>query len=319
MHGPRHKTLTLLGVALALGAGITGGQNFPIKPIRIVTAEAGGGSDFPARIVAQGLTESLGQPVIVENRPSGVIPAETVSKASPDGYTLIVGAGSLWITPLLQKTSYDPVRDFSPITIIVTTPLVLVVHSTLPVASVQELISLAKARPGELNYGSLPVGSTGHLSTELFKSMANVNIVRIPYKGTASAINDLISGEVQLMFSNAAPVMPHVKSGRLKALAVTTAQPSSLTPGLPTLAETLTGYQAGVFTGIFAPAGTPAAVISKLNLEIVRIIKSPDVKERFFTAGSEIVGNSPQEFSDFINTDMARMGRLIKTIGIHAE
>jgi len=312
-------TLLLLGAAMVLDTSAACGQNYPAKSIHIVTSEAGGGSDFCARIVAQGLTESLGQTVIIDNRPSGVIPAQTVSRAQADGYTLLMGAGSTWISPLLEKTPYDPVKDLSPITIVVTTPLVLVVPQSLPVASVRELIALAKKRPGELNYGSLPIGSTGHLSTELFKSMANVNIVRIPYKGTASAINDLISGEVQVMFSNADPVMPNVKSGRLKALAITTPQPSPLAPGLPTLAATLPGYQAGVYTGMFAPAGTPDAIVGKLNQEIVRLIRTQSVRERFFSAGSDIVGNSPEEFAAFIKTDMTRLGNLIKAVGVRAE
>ncbi len=223
-----------------LGAGFVSGQNYPTKPVRIVTSGIGGGNDFVSRLIAQGVSGPLGQQVIVDNRPSGVIPGDIVAKAPPDGYTVLIASGSLWILTLLQdNVPYDPVRDFAPISSIDRDSNVLVVIPSLPAKSVKELIALAKARPGELNYASTATGASGHLSAELFKAMAGVNIVRIPYKGNAQAFTDLIGSQaqVQLMFPSAGSVATHVKSDRLRALAVTAAQPSALFPGLPTVAD----------------------------------------------------------------------------------
>ena len=309
--------MVLVGL-MVLDAGVVSGQDYPNKPIRIVTGEIGGGSDLVARIIAQALSGNLSQQVIVENR-TGLISVEVGSKAPPDGYTLIL-SGSLWIFPLLQKVSFDPVKDFSPIALVASTPNVLVVHSSLPVKSVKELIALAKARPGELNYGSGPIGSTSHLAGELFKTMADVKIVGIPFRGNGPALIALIGGEMQLMFGNAGGVVPHVKSGKLRSLAVTSARPSVLAPGLPTVAAAgLPGYEVGSIIGIFAPAGTPTTIVNRLNQEIVRVLNQADVKEKFLNAGTETVGNSPGEFSVFIKSDMARMGKVIKAAGIRAE
>ncbi len=303
-------------------AGAVHGQDFPKKPIRIVTAEVGSTNDFVARLIAQGLSAGLGQQMVVENRggASGIIAAQTVAQAPPDGYTLLFYTSTLWIGPLLQNVSWDPVRDFSPITLAATSPNILVVHPSLPVKSVEELIVLAKARPGELNYSSSSTGASTHLAAELFKAMAGVNIVRINYKGGGSALNALIAGQVQVMFPSAGLVTPHVKSGRLRALAVTTAQPSALAPGLPTMAASgLPGYESGSIYGIFAPAGILATLINRLNQEIVRALNRTEVKEKFFNVGVEIVGSSPEEFAATIKSDMARMGKLIKDAGIRVE
>ena len=304
-----------------LGTGMVSGQNYPNKPIRIVTSEAGGGADFVARLVGEGLSGALGQQVIVVNRPSGVIPPETVSKARPDGYTLLVYGSTVWLLPLMRRNvSYDPVRDFAAISLATSAPSILVVHPSMPINSVKELIALAKARPGELNYSSASAGSAIHIAAELFKIMAGVNIVRVPYKGTAPALNDLIAGFVQLSFPNAATAMPQVKSGRLRALAVTSARPSPFAPGLPTVAAAgLPGYESAAPSGIYAPAKTPAAIINRLNQEIVRVLNRPNTKERLFNAGVEAVGSSPEEFAAFIKFDMARMTKLIKDAGIHEE
>ncbi|MBI4189464.1 MAG: tripartite tricarboxylate transporter substrate binding protein [Betaproteobacteria bacterium] len=303
---------------MVLGAGVVSGQEFPNKPIRMVTSPPGGGADFASRLIAQGLSGPLGQQVIVDNR-GGIIPMEIVSKAPPDGYTLLLSA-SLWLTPLLQNTPYDPVRDFSPITLVGNSPNVLVVHPSLPVKSVKELIALAKARPGELNYASGATGASTHLAAESFKSMAGVDIARIPYKGNGPALNALIGGQVQLMFATAGSVTPHLKSGRLKGLAVTSARPSALAPGLPAVTTSgLAGYESAAPYGIFAPAGTPATLINRLNQEIVRVLKQADVKDRFFNSGIEIVGSSPEGLAATVKSEMARSGKVIKDAGIRAE
>ncbi|MBI3068912.1 MAG: tripartite tricarboxylate transporter substrate binding protein, partial [Betaproteobacteria bacterium] len=250
----------------------------------------------------------------------GVIGAEMAAKSPPDGYTLLVAAGSFWIGPLLRDTPYDPVRDFSPISMVSRAPNVVAVHPSLPVKSVKELIALAKARPGVLNYSSGATGSSSHLSGELFKALAGVNIVRIPYKGTAPALNDLIAGQVHLMFPTASAVAPHLKSGRLRALGVTSAEPSVLFPGLPAVAAMgLSGYEAVSMTGIFAPAGTPATIINRLNREVVRVLNMADVKEKLFRLGVEPVGSSPEELAAKIKYEMTRLGKVIRDAGVRAD
>ena len=304
---------------MVLAAGIVSGQTYPTKPVRILTSAPGGTSDFTSRIVAQGLTASLGQPVIVDNRAGGVAIAEPVSKATPDGYTLLIDGATMWVPPLMQKMPYDPVSDFAPISLIVSLPNVLVVHPSLPVKSVKELISLAKAKPGALSYGSTPPGGSVHLSTELFNIMAGIKTVRISYKGAGPAVVALIGGEVQLMFSSAISVLPHMKSGRLRALGVASLKPSALLPGVPPVAASLPGYEAVAFFGIFAPAKTPDALIKRLNQEIVQIVNRPDVKEKFSNAGGEAVGSSPEELAAAVRTDMAKWGKVIKDGNIRAE
>ena len=311
----------MISVAVTVvGMGEVSSQDFPNKPVRIVTAAPGGVSDLGARLIAQGLTASLGEPVIVDNRGGGAIAAPLVAKAAPDGYTLLYHGSNIWLLPLMQSVSYDPVKDLSPITQAGGSPNILAVHPSLPVKSVKELISLAKARPGELNYAGGTTGSTIHIASELFKAMAGVNIVRIPYKGTAQALNDVISGHVQVMFPNAGSGSPHVKSGRLRALAVTSAQPSTLLPGLPTVAASgVPGYEAVAMTAMFAPAKTPAPVINRLNQEIVRVLNQTDVKQRFLDSGVEVVGSSPEEFAAAMKSDMSRVGKVIRDAGIRAD
>ena len=245
---------------------------------------------------------------------------ETVAKAPPDGYTVLVYGSTIWITPLLQNTPYDPVTDFAPITLVAISPHAIVVHPSLPVKSVRELIALAKAKPGDLNYASLGTGTSTHLGAELFKSMAHVNIVRVPYKSAATQMADLLSGQVQMTFSTTGAAMPHVKSGRLRALAVTSAKPSALMSGLPTVAASgLPGFESGAIYVMFAPSGTPAAIISRLNQETVRYLNQADVKERFFSAGLEAVGSTPEELAAKMKSEMARLGKVIKDAGIRAE
>ena len=299
--------------------GAVSAQNYPVKPVRIVTSEIGGGTDFAARIVAQSLSGSLGQQVVVDNR-STLAATLFVSKAAPDGYTLLVSGSSFSVVPLLEKTAYDPVRDFAPITLLVRALSILVVHPSLPVKSVKELIALAKAKPGELNYAAGSIGSTPHLAAELFNSMAGVNIVRINYKGTGPALNDLIAGQVQMMFPASGGVAPHIRSGRLRALAVTGPQPSALFSRLPTVsASGLPGYESVGMTGLVAPAGTPAAIIRRLNQDVVRILAQEDVKQKFFNGGVEPIGNSPEEFAAAIKSNMVMLGKVIKDAGIRTE
>ena len=313
----------LLGIFLfaMLDTSLAWGQDFPNKIVRIVSTDAGGGNDFVARILAQGLTGELGQQVIVENRggANGIIAAQTVVKAAPDGYMLLNYSGGLWILPLLQSVPYDPVRDFSPVSIVVNSPSVLVVHPSLPVKSVRDLIALAKSRPGEINYGMGASGSTPHLAAELFNAMASVRISRVPYKSSGLALTGILVGEVQLVFATAGPLGPHLKSGRLRALAVTSPKPSALAPGLPTISAALPGYEASSVFGILAPAKTPGPVISRLNEGLVRILNRNDVKERFLGAGIETVGSTPQEFAITIKTEMDRLGKVIKDAGIRGD
>ena len=314
-------TIVAIGI-MVLSAGIVFGQNYPDKPIRVVTSAYGSGSDFVARLIAEELSTSLGKQLIVDNRGgSAVILAGIVAKAPPDGYTLLVFGSTFWLTPLMRDNpAYDPVRDFSPITLVVNSPSILVVHASVPAISVKELVALARAKPGVLNYGSGSNGAPTHLSVELFKAMAGVDIVRIPYKGTGPAVNALIGGQVQLMITGPAAVAQHVKSGRLRALAVASAQPSVLTPGLPTVAASgVPGYESASTGGVFAPAGTPAKIVNQLNQEIVRIINRADVKARFLNAGLETVGNTPEQFAAMVKSDMAKWGKLIKDAGIREE
>lgn len=306
---------------IAPGVDVVYGQTYPNRPIRILTAGVGGGSDFTARQLAQGLSASLGQQVIVDNRAAGVIPGQIVSQATPDGYTLLVTSGVLWLRPLLTKeVPYDPVKDFSPISTANKGYNVLVVTLSLPVKSVKELIALAKAKPGTLNYSTGSTGSSSHLSPELFKAMTGVNMVRIPYKSGATEMADLIGGQVQLTFGTAGTVMAHVKAGRLRALAVSSTKPTALAPGLPTIAESgVPGFESATTAGIWAPARTPATIINRLNRDVLRFLNLTETRERFLNTGTEAVGSSPKEFADYIKSDQAKWAKLIKDAGIRGD
>ena len=302
---------------LPLGAGA---QDFPNRPVRIVTSEAGGGNDIQARMIARGLTGALGQQVIVENRPSGVIPGEIVSRAFPNGYTLLLYNNTLWTGPLIQKTPYDMARDFAPVTTATISPNVLVVNPASPANSVAELVELAKSKPGGLNYASSGTGATNHLAAELFKTMAGVDIVRIGYKGAGPGLNDLIANQIQVMFPTAGAAAPHVKAGRVKALAVTSAERSSIAPQLPTIsASGLPGYESLAIYGIFVPSGTPRALVNRLNGEIVKVLGSADVKEKFFSMGMEAVGGTPEQLAARVRADSVRMGKVIRDAGIRSQ
>ncbi len=318
---PRLDLCVLALTVLAVAHGPSSAQSYPAKPIRIITSEAGGGADIASRLVAQGISGPLGQQVIVDNRRGGVIPGEVVSKAPPDGYTLLLFGGSFWLQPFMQEhASYDPLKDFAPISLVLMSPSVLAIHPAVVANSVNELIALVKAKPGALNYAMGAPGSSTHLAGELFKSMAKLDIVGVPFKGTGPSLNALIAGEVQLSFPNATAVTPHIKSGRLRALGVASAQRSALAPDLPTLAASgLPGFETGTTLGVFAPAKTPAAVIAKLNTEIVRFLSNADVKERFLKAGSEAVSSSPDELAVTVKADMERLGKVIKDGHIRSE
>jgi tripartite-type tricarboxylate transporter receptor subunit TctC len=308
-------------VALAALAAITSAsaQNYPSRAIRVISSESGSASDFTARLITPGVSSSMGQPVVVDNRP-GVIAVDTVLKAPPDGYTVLVYGATLWLAPLMQKTAYDPVKDFSPVTLATAVPLVLVVHPSVPASSIRELIELAKAKPGVLNYGSAAVGGPSHLAPELFKHMGGaLDIVRVNYKGTGPAINALIGGEVQLMITPASPVMSFARAGKLKIIAVTSPEASALLPGYPPVAAALPGYDFQAVIGVSVPAATPDAIVKRLNQEFVRALTQPEIKQKFFNDGSEVVAGSPAQFAAEIKAEMTRLGEVVKSAGIHVE
>jgi len=302
-------------------SGVAGANaaEYPVKPLRIVTSEAGGGNDVPARIVAQGLTLALGQQVVIENRPSGVVPAEIVAKAAPNGYTLLFYNNALWTAPLIQATPYDMLRDFTPVSAVARAVNVLTVNSALPAKSVADLIALAKTKPGGLNYGSSGTGASNHLAAEIFRTMAQIDIVRVNYKGAGPALTALIAGELQLMFPSAGAATPHVRAGRVKALAVTSAAPSALFPGLPAIAATLPGYESLAIYGLFAPAGTPPAIIVRLNTVVAQFLARADIQERFAAAGMDAAASTPGQLSASVQAEVARIGKVIRAAGIRAD
>ncbi len=304
-------------LAIAICSGTAASQNYPNKPIRLVTSPAGGGNDLVTRMIAQGLSVSLGQQVIVDNR-AGILAVETVLNAPADGYTFLLIGRTLWASPLLQKTNYDPIRDFTPINLVGIEPNVLVVHPSLPVKSVKDLIALAKSRPGELNYAAGVLGGSTDLPAKIFNTMAGVNIVRIGYKGGGQALIDLIGGHVQLMFATATSVRVHVKTGKLKALAVTSAQPSVFFPGVPTVAASgVPHYESVGMLGTFALTKTPTAIVDKLRQEITAVLDKPDVKNNF--SSMETSSATPQEFSRKIKLEMSSMDKIVKENGIQAD
>jgi len=298
---------------------------FPSKPIRlIVPSPPGDGSDLMARAIGDKLTQALGQPIVVDNRQGagGRVGTEAAAKAAPDGYTLIMGnAGSHGINAALYKDlPYDIERDFAPITQVMRAPNVLVINPSLPAKSVAEFIALLKASPGKYSYGSGGNGSSAHFTAELFKSMAGVDIAHIPYKGATPALTDVIGGQVAMFMGNLPPAMGHIKAGRVRALAVTTAQRSSLVPDLPTVAEGgLPGFETLAWFGLFAPAGTPPEVVSRIRDEVAKIVQQPDIRERIVTLGGEPVGNTPAEFAAIVRGDIAKWKGVAKAANIVAD
>jgi tripartite-type tricarboxylate transporter receptor subunit TctC len=299
-------------------------QSYPAKPVRmIVPSSAGGGSDIVARIVAPKLAERLGQQVVVENRAGAgtMIGGEVVAKAPADGYTLLMGISTLAINPAIyRKVPYNALTDFAPITMVLSAPNILVVHPSLPVRTVKELIWFAQARPGELNFGSAGTGTNPHLSMELFLSMAKLRMVHIPYKGSAPAMIDLLGGQVATMAATMLTGIPHVRAGRLRALGVTGAQRSAIAPDLPTVAEGgVPGYEAVQWYGMVAPAQTPKEIITRLHRDMAAILQMPDVKERFAADGGEPGGNTPEEFGRYIRSETEKWARVVKAAGIKPE
>ena len=308
----------LAGMFLCAGAAAYAQEQYPSKVIRLITPASGGNADILARVLAIGLAPRLGQQVIVDNR--GAIAPGVVAKAPPDGYTLLVTGSPAWLLPLLQPGVPWDAKDFAPITLATSSPSLLVVHPSLPVKSVKELIALAKARPGVLNFSSGTVGATPYLAGELFKHMAGVNIVRITYKGTGPAVVALLTGEVHLSFPGAPAAMPYVTQGKLRALAVCSTEPSPFAPGVPTVAATgLPNFESVSPFALMAPRGTPASIVNRLNQEVVRVLNSDDVKPKLFNSGSEVVANSPEAFAAKMQLDIERISKLVKSAGLRVQ
>jgi tripartite-type tricarboxylate transporter receptor subunit TctC len=310
------RRIALLAALFFSGAALA--QSFPDRALRlIVPFPAGGTVDAVARIAAQRLSDSVKQPVVVDNRAGagGSLGAEAVAKAAPDGYTLLMGTGSTHGTnpSVLKSLPYDPVRDFAPVSLLGTSPYILVVNAGVPASSVAELLALARAQPGKLNFGSYGSGSSNHLATELFRAMTGASIVHVPYKGAAPAITALLSGEVQLMFDVVGTSMPHIRSGKFKLLGTGAAARPSLLPDTPTMGEAgVKGYEAGTFFAIFAPTGTPQAVITTLNRELVRAVTQPEVRERLTALGVEVVGSTPAQLGEAVAAEVRKWAQLVR-------
>ncbi len=299
--------------------------DYPAKPIRVVVgSSAGGGGDIIARTVIQRLNESLGQPIVVDNRggASGAIACEIVAKSQPDGYTILIASvGMLAINPVLYpKLQYAPLRDFAPVTRMAETPYVLVVHPSVGARSVNELVALVKSRPGQINFASGGAGTGNHFSGELFKLATGLNLVHIPYKGTAPALADVLGGQVQMMFSTLLPAMPHVKAGRLRALAVTTARRSASSPDLPTIAESgFPGFETTTWHAVLVPAATAKPIVDRLHTELVKILLQPEMKERLASQGTEVVASTPEELTAYIRMETSKWGKVVKQAGIKGD
>src|SRR5215467_11453057 len=310
--------------ALAISAGVCA-QSYPSKPIRMIVAyPPGGGTDIVGRTVAQKLGEALGQSVVVENRggASGNIGTELAAHAAPDGYTILMGnvAPNAINASLFRNLPFDPVADFAPVTLVASTPNVLVVHPSTPARTVKEVVALARAKPGALNFASAGVGSSSHLAGELFRVLAGAEIVHVPYKGGGPAMVDVLSGQVQLYFATIPAAMPHVKSGKLAPIAVTSARRSRALPEIPTIAESgVPGYEASTWYGLLAPAHSPDAAITRLHDGVVRILGERALREKLADQGFEPVGDSPQEFAAYIKSEIAKWGKVIRDAGIRPE
>lgn len=314
--------MVLLLVLLSTGAVLSvHAQEYPAKPIRMVVAVAPAGpTDILARMIGLKLTEKWGLPVIIDNRPGGgqVIGTEIVAKAPADGYTLLMSTNTFAVNPaLFRSLPYDSQRDLAPITLVAEVPLMLVVHPSVPASTLKELITVAKARPRQLNYASSGTSSSLRLAAELMQSMTGIEMVHVPYKGTGPATTALIGGEVQLMFGNPIVAAPHVKAGKLRALAMTSARRAASFPDLPTMSEAgLPGYTAGSWFGLMAPGKTLPTIINKLHVEVVRILRMPEVGTLMVDAGADAIGNTPQDFSDYIKAEMAKWTKVIRASGI---
>jgi tripartite-type tricarboxylate transporter receptor subunit TctC len=317
--------VTLACTALIVPALVDAGElAYPSKAVRVVTGSSpGGGSDTVARTLAEKLSERFRQPVLVDNRAgaAGAIGADIVAKAPPDGYTLFAGqSSSLVVLPALQKLQYDTLRDFAPIMQVSTVPFILAVNPQVPAKSVSEFIQLAKAKPGQLRYGTSGMGSAAHLAMEQFKHMAGIDLIHVPYRGSPQAAFDLIGGQVQAAFSNLIPTLPHVKSGRLRALGVSGPRRLAALPDAPTVAESgVPGYEAMQWYGMMAPAGTPKSTVAFLHRELTAVIQIPAVRARLMEEGGDVIGNTPEQFGRILANELAKWTKLVKAAGIRAE
>ena len=329
-YGVRRLAMAVAATVIATAGGVAAAADartgaYPTRPVRLIVAQsAGGNADFVARMVAGELTKQLGQQFVVDNRGGGgggVLAAELVAHAAPDGYTMLLVGSSFGVNPsLYKKLPYDSERDLAPITLASTASQILVVNPSLPVNTVQDLIKLAQAKPGELNFGSSGNGGGPHLAGELFNLMAKTRMTHVPYKGASGSILDLLSGRIQVVFATMPSVMPHTRAGKLRGVAVTSLERSPLFPDLPTISETgLKGFQSGTWQGIFVPRGTPEPVIRLLNREIVAIVKLPEVRKRFDSEGGVPVGNSPQEFAVWLKAEIAKWAKVVKAANITLE
>ena len=314
----------VLALALAAPALASAQQKYPVKSVRLVLPfTAGSAVDTLARIYAQHMSDAWGQQVLVDNRPgaNGIIGMEAIAKSPPDGYTLGMGnIATLAINPsLYPKLPYDALRDYAPISYTAAITNCLIVHPSMPVRSVKDLVALAKARPGEINYASGGVGSAQHIPVELLKSMTGINVVHVAYKGLTPAFNDVVAGHVPMMVSGLVTALPHHRNGRVRILGTTGVKRTAATPEVPTIAETVSGFEGDSWTGVFAPAGAPADVIARVNAEVVRISQLPATRERLGSLGFEVVGSAPEAFSTLIRNDTARLGKVIRDAGIRPE
>jgi tripartite-type tricarboxylate transporter receptor subunit TctC len=319
LYGSVIVALTMLVSHVALG------QAYPTRPIRVVVPSSPGAgvTDIMARLVGQHLSASIGQQIVIDNRPgaSGILGSEVVSRAVPDGYTLLMANVSLVVNPYLYpKMPYDPLKDFMPITMVNSAPLLLVVHPSIAAKSVTELIAYAKSHPGQLNYGSGGLGSTPYLAAELFKSLSGIDVVHVPYRGGAPALSDLVGGQLSFMIENMPGTMPYARAGNLRALAITSPHRSQLAPELPTMAEAgVPGYEMSGWNGIFAVKGTPPEIVVRLHSEVAKILRTPEVRQELAALGAEPVGDTPEEFAAFIRSEKARWGKIIHEKGIRFD
>jgi len=320
---PTHTLAVVIAATLA-GTGAVQAQNFPTKPIRMVIALAAGGpTDVVIRMFSSKLSDNLGQQIIIDNRPGagGNIAGEIVSKAPADGYTLFSAAnGTIAVSPNLWKTlTFNVLKDLTPVTLVGNSPLVLTIHPSLPPKSVKELIELARARPGAINFGSPGQGSSAHLSSELLKMMTGVNLTHVPYKGAGPALIGVMSGEIEMITSGVSASLPYIKQGRLRALGVTSLKPVPVLPGVPTIASTVPGYESGSWYAILAPAGTPRAIVDRLHQESVKVINTPDMQAKLIAAGVDPDPITPEQLGEKIRNETARWGKVVKAAGIKPQ
>ncbi len=320
----RYLSRLLCLALLAAWSGVASAQAYPVKPVRVVVpSSAGGGTDIVARILAPDLSKRLGQQVIVDNRPGAgtMIGIEVAAKSAPDGYTLLMGLSTLAInSALYKKVPYDPVRDFAPITQVASSASIIVVHPSVPVKTVKELVAFARARPGQMNYASAGTGTYPHMTMELFLSMSKLKMVHIPYKGTAPAMIDMVAGHTSVMAATVLTGMPQIRAGRLRPLGITSLTRSSVAPEIPTIAEAgLPGYESVQWYGLLAPAQTPKEIINRLHAELTRILQQPDIKERFAGDGADPVGNTPEQFARFIQSELVKWAKVAREAGIKQE